>query len=515
MGGTQQDGGPELEQVRADNESLRKTNDALVATITTLQSTIESLSSELAAQREAFEDQKKALEKALETLEYLQRRFLRKKSEKKVTPPAEEARAKKGLKPDREQTTEKRKKKAKQRAQVETKRVFHPVPEDQRRCPHCHNEDLGTLGKGRTTKTWEYVPGFFRCYEHVQETLTCDCGDYVVTAPPPPRPFENARYGPRFIAHLVVSKLLDSIPVHRMEKRFERLGIPMSRSTMNDLLHRMAEELAPLVAALFAAVATAPVVLADETSIKIQDREKRGFVWTFVTPDVVTFKLSLDRSGATPQEVLGGTEGVLLIDGYTGYNKVLGVDGRIAARCNSHARRKFFEAKEQAPEVVDEILDLYLEVYLVERAAKELGVYGTDAHLQMRQSESRHYVELLHERLIDELPLHPPRSKLGKAIRYALKYWEGLTYFLENPEVPVDNNESESQLRKIALGRVNWLFFGNEDAGKNLVGLLSLIATCVKNGINPEEYLADVIMRLADHPQSELEQLLPHRWAPP
>ncbi len=495
----------EIERLRADNEALRATNDSLLSAIKALET--------------ALQDQKQAFDKVVEELQSMQRRFLGKKSERnkpvKVPTPDTEAREKRGVKKPADKTQATRKRRARQRDKVITERVPHPVPEPQRSCPHCGNHDLSSVGEGRVTHLWEYVPGYFVRQKHVQETLSCSCGDYIVTAPPPPRPFDNGKYGPRFISHLVVGKCLDAFPLHRLERRFERQGIPMSRSTMNDLLHRMAEELEPLIRALFALVIAAPVVQADETSIKIQNRDKRGFVWTFVTDQAVVFRLSPDRSGHTPREVLGGTQGVLLVDGYTGYNQVVGVDGRIRAMCNAHARRKLFEAKEQAPEAVEEALSLYLDAYMVDRRAKELGIYGTDEHLQIRQSESQHAMDLLKEWLTDQQPLHPPKSKLGRAIRYALKHWEPLTYFLDDPAVPIDNNKSESQLRAIALGRHNYLFVGHEEAGQNLMGLQSLVASCVINDVNPEAYLADVIMRVGSHPASRLADLLPHNWSPP
>ncbi len=299
----------ENERLREDIRVARETNETLRSTLGALQSVVESLKSELSAQREAFKDQKEALEQALEKLDHLQKRFLgKKKSEKKNKVPSPESheRAKGKNDTDASKTKKKRRDTGKKRAEFETKRLCHSVPEQERTCPKCGRCDLKTLGGGRITKRWEYVPGHFICHEDVQEKLSCACGEYVVTAPPPPRPFENCRYGPRFISYLIVSKLWDSFPVHRLEKKFERLGIPMARSTMNELIHRMAEEFEPLIELMIRLIAASPVVLADETSIKIQDREKRGFVWTFVTPQVVLYRLTADRSAKHPRMCWAG-----------------------------------------------------------------------------------------------------------------------------------------------------------------------------------------------------------------
>lgn len=487
----------------AENERLRADNQALRDLVTTLTSTIE-------AQKSAFEDQRAAFEELLQRFQQLERRFLGKKSEK-MPSPRDASRKRRGEKADPAKTQKKRKARAEQRSEFETVRVEHAVPDAQRCCPHCNRTDLARVGNGRVTKLLEYVPGYFVCEEHVQETLACACGDYIVTAPPPPKVFEGARYGPHFIAHLIVAKCVDSIPLHRLEKRFERLGIPMSRSTMTDLFHRAAEELAPLVERLFVMIALATVVQADETSIKIQDREKRGFIWTFVTADAIGYRCSPDRSGETPKQVLGGTEGVLVVDGYTGYNQVAGVDGRIRAGCLAHARRKFFESLDVAPEA-QEALDQILTIYEVEYEAEELGIIGTGDHLVLRKQKSVPRMAKFHAWLVEQKSLHPPRGKMGKAIGYALRGWEALTAFLDDARAPVDNNRSEAALRIAALGRKNFLFVGHPEAGCNLAGLYSLMATCRLHGVNPEAYLADVLMRVGTHPAAEIDDLLPHRW---
>ncbi len=490
---------------RSRTAQLERENASQAALILSLQQTIAGLQA-------ALNQQTKAFEAVVEKLEAMERRFLRPKTEKrtKVPPPAKDA-----ARPDPAETKTKRaKNRESKREQAKTEETFHRVPDEQRCCPGCGPHELRPVGKGQTSEWYEYHPGYFIRYVDRLETLACSCGDYIVTAPPPPRPFENAKYGPRFIAHLLVAKCFDAIPLARQESMFKRLGIPMSRSTMCDLFHRAAAEFEPLVTTLFALIAAAPVVQADETSIKVKTSDKRGFIWTFLTDELVAFRFSPDRSGHTPQQVLGGTEGVLVVDGYTGYNKVVGVDGRLRAGCLAHARRKLFEAQEVAPEAVNEALDILQDVYTVEREAKKQGIAGTPEHLALRRANSAPAMDKLHDWLTEQQRLHPPRGKLGKAISYALNSWDALNVFLTDARVPVDNNRSEAALRRVALGRNNWLFVGHDQAGQNFAGLMSLIASCVVQGVNPEIYLADVLMRLGTHPRSEIEALLPHRWAP-
>jgi transposase len=221
------------------------------------------------------------------------------------------------------------------------------------------------------------------------------------------------------------------------------------------------------------------------------------------------------RSGETPVKVLADTIGKLLVDGYSGYNKVTLPGGRERAGCLAHLRRKFFEAQAAAPEAAKRAMDFILEVYKIERAALDNDLLGTSEHLQMRQTASRAVMGEFKAWLDQEQGRHPPRGPMGQAIGYALGQWDALTLFLTDAHLPIDNNASERALRVAALGRKNFLFVGTDEAGENLAGLYSLIATCEANGVNPVEYLGDVLIRVQTHPASRVDELLPHNWTPP
>lgn len=159
-----------------------------------------------------------------------------------------------------------------------------------------------------------------------------------------------------------------------------------------------------------------------------------------------------------------------------------------------------------------EAMDLILELYRVEAQARDAGVVGTAAHRELRQEYSAPILARLWTWLAVQTPLHPPKSPLGQALSYATKQWDALTRFVEDARLPLDNNRSEAALRKAALGRKNFLFVGHEAAGENLAGLYALVATCEANGVNPEAYLADVLLRVQTHPNSRIAELLPHAW---
>jgi transposase len=288
---------------------------------------------------------------------------------------------------------------------------------------------------------------------------------------------------------------------------------------MTELFHRAGELLRPLAARILALVAASDVVLADETSmpmqstIRLEKKPKRTYLWTFVSGNFVAYRFSPSRSGATPREVLGGTKGTLVVDAYTGYNAVTGVDGRTRAGCLAHARRKFFDALGSHPDA-QVALDAIRDVYRIEHEAKERGVARTAEHLAMRQTRSKPILDKLHTWLVEKKDSYLPKGGMGSAIRYALDNWTELTRFLEDVHVPPDNNRSEAALRVAALGRKNFLFVGHEDAGDNVATLYTLVGTCEAHGVNPFEYIRDVLLRVSTHPASDIDALLPHRWAP-
>ncbi|WNG33086.1 IS66 family transposase [Archangium violaceum] len=215
--------------------------------------------------------------------------------------------------------------------------------------------------------------------------------------------------------------------------------------------------------------------------------------------------------GQDAQGGAGGTTGALVVDAYTGYNTVTVPTGRVRVGCWAHVRRKFFDALSKTPEA-GTVLDSILALYRVEHEALKAGVVRTLAHRALRQQKSRPVLEALHAYLTQQQPLHLPKGPMGQAIAYALNQWDALCRFVEDERLPLDNNRSEGALRKAAVGRKNFLFVGHEAAGENLAGLYALVATCEVNGINPEEYLADVLLRVQTHPNSRLDELLPHEW---
>jgi transposase len=456
--------------------------------------------------------QEEALASLTSQLQVLQRHVFGKRSEKMPTP-AEEI----GSRVDAATALSNRRERAAKKAELPTIEVRHEVPTEKRVCPKCGRRDLKPLGAGKKTVLYEFIPARLERHVHVQETLACPCGEGIVTADGPPKVVDKGHYGPSFVAHVVTAKCADSIPLYRLSKSLGRAGIPVNRSTLIDLFHRAAELCAPIVARLLVRIAEHDVVQADETTLRVQEKVKTrtAWLWTFLAvgdEPLIAYRFSSNRSGETPEEVLGDTAGALVVDGFTGYNPVTKPQGRQRGGCWAHVRRKFFDAKSSAPDESRAAMELILELFRIEQEARQRGIAGTPSHLALRAQESRPTLDAIKAWLDEQAPKHPPKSPIAGAIGYALGQWKELTLFLTDARIPIHNNASEAALRVAALGRKNYLFVGHDEAGRNLAGLYSLVATCDANGVNPQAYLADVLLRVQTHPASRIDELLPNEW---
>jgi len=477
--------------------------------------------------QKTIEQQTKSIDKLTETIELkddrirqLEQMLFGKKSEKLVTVDRQvKKRRKKDASTaakDKERARQKRKKNAAAKKKLEQEDKEHKVADDDCKCPLCGGDKYVFIGWEESVE-YEFVPSHFKKVVHRREKKACTCGQHVLTGPAPVRVSDGVIYGPGMHAHAIVSKCLDSIPFYRMSKQFERTGIPLARSTICDMFHRSAELLEPIYNRIIELVPQEKYVNADETRIKVQAEEKtrEAWMWTFIGGPFVAYAFSPSRSGETPRKILGDSTGILQVDQYSGYNQVTTPDKRDRAGCMGHARRKFFEARDKAPDLVDHVLDQILELYIVEYDAAEEEILGTDKHLAMRQVRSKPILEGLKEHIEEEEPHHLPKGPVAKAVGYFLGNYDALELFLTDPNIALDNNVSERQLRLIALGRKNYLFVGHDVAGQNLAILQTFVATCVANDVNPQEYLTDVLIRIQTHPQSKIDELLPHKWKPP
>jgi transposase len=286
----------------------------------------------LAAELAQVQERQQQLEGQLAAL---QRHIFGQRSEK-MPPVAEQLRHEKPPDPAVTQATRRARREAK--AAIPERVVEHRVPEEKRTCPKCGGSELRSVGEGKRTYLYEYVPARFERQVHVQETLACRCGEGLITADGPRRVVDKCQYGPGLLAHIVTAKCADSIPLYRQAKALARAGIPINRTTLGDLFHTSADVLAPLPARILQLVREAHLVRADETPIRVlaEEKTRRGYIWTFRTQKLIAYEYSASRSGETPARVLEGTKGYLLVDAYSGYNAVTLPEGRIRVGCWAH-----------------------------------------------------------------------------------------------------------------------------------------------------------------------------------
>jgi transposase len=459
-----------------------------------------------------FRDYAKYLETKLEVmaaeLEVLKRAFAR-RSEKMAKMP-------RVPRPPRtpEEIADRRTEQALLRAEhVVTDEKTEPVPDALKKCNLCGGTSFRSVGTGKPGETYSYVPGYFRRVIVTREVVACRCGGCVVSAPAPERWSEKTRYDSSFVAHLVVSKCLVVTPLYRLEQSFARLGMPVARSTMNDLFRRAGTKLAPLCAPLFEAIKKDFLVHVDETSFNMTKQASKAFIWTFVGQSLTGYRFDLTRGGGVPVDVLGDSTGAFVADDYRGYDPLTKKQKRVRCGCLAHARRKFFEAGDVP--AAKEALDLIALMYGVEHEAERRKIVGTPAHLALRRSWTR----LLFVRLLllsrELRRAHGPKTLLGRAARYTWNNQRELSRSIRDARIPLDNNRAENALRVVALGRKNFLFVHSEEAGKELALLYSLVVSCTRVGVNPVEYIADVLDRVDKTADDNLADLLPDRWRPP
>ena len=452
-----------------------------------LEKRLAATAAELAAERAktvALGDRLTQLEGSFEKL---QRHVFGQRSEK-MPPVAEELRKRGITSVDREAILAKRRENAEKKKALPSREIPHRIPDEKKVCPKCGRSIFKPLGPGKRTTIYEHIAAAIERQVHVQEVLRCQCGETILTAEGPPKVFERAGYGPGFLAHLVVSKCCDSIPLTRLAKQYRRTGIPLNRSTLIELFHRTAEETRPIWGRLVELVPGLDIAQGDETPIRVLAKHKtrRAYLWTFLGRDdedkeIIAYQFSPTRSGETPARVLGDSKGKFVVDAFSGYNRITLPGGRERSGCMAHVRRKFFDALSSVP-VARAALDFILEIYKVEAEASERGIAGTDAHRDLRQQRSKPVMEAFRAWLEAEQPKHLPKGPMGEAIGYALNQWHTLIPFLEDPRLPPDNNASENALRVAATrGSLCSTPSSARNPKRELVGRIATRAPCTSS----------------------------------
>jgi transposase len=388
----------------------------------------------------------------------------------------------------------------------------------QEACPDCGGK-LKPLGED-VSEILEYVPARFKVIRQVRPKLACACCERIVQAQAPSRPIERGIAGPGLLAHVLVSKYCDHLPLYRQSEIYAREGVDLERSTLADWVGGASQLLAPLVEVLRRHVMSANKLHADDTPVPVlapgNGKIKTGRLWTYVregrpagdaTPAAVWFAYSPDRKGGHPQAHLGNFTGTLQADGYAGFDAVYQT-GRIQeAACWAHVRRKFYDlhVAHKSP-VAAEAMERIAALYTIE---KEIRGRPAGERREVRQTRARPLLESLKQWLEGTLGKLSRKSDTAMAVRYALSRWEALLRYVDDGYIEIDNNAAERSLRTVALGRKNYLFAGSDAGGERAAAIYSLIGTAKLNGLDPEAYLRNVLSRIADHPIHHIKELLP------
>jgi transposase len=387
-------------------------------------------------------------------------------------------------------------------------------------CPRCGGA-LRVLGED-VSEMLEYVPEHWKVLRHVRPKYSCASCQHIVQAPAPSRPIERSYAGPGLLAHVLVSKFADHLPLYRQSQIYARERVEIDRSTLGEWVGGSTALIEPLFAALGRYVLSAEKLHADDTPVPVlapgTGKTKTGRLWVYARddrpagstdPPAVFFRYSPNRKAEHPAAHLRHYCGILQADGYAGFNGLYDRqhDPLVEAACMAHARRKYYDIFEStgspiAKEAIERIAALY---------AIEEHVRGQSPSLrrQERQERSLPLLNDLHRWLITTVRELPRKSDMAGAIQYSLSRWEALCRFCHDGRIEIDNNCAERAIRAVALGRKNFLFAGADCGGERAAAMYSLIGTCKLNNIDPEAYLRLVLERIADHPINRIEELLP------
>jgi transposase len=390
-------------------------------------------------------------------------------------------------------------------------------------CPTCGGTSF-LKAADKVVQVMEHVPASIKIVRHVEKRMICRECDTTVAGEMPTLPIERGKPGPGLLAHIMVAKFDDHIPLYRLSEMYDRLGIEISRSVMADWVGRVSVLLAPLVLAIRAHIAALDRIHTDDTPVDVLDpgrgKTKTGRVWVYVfdgsgyrdpTPGAIAYYYSPDRKGVHPADHLANFSGVMHADGYGGYKKLYG-NQIVEAACMAHVRRKFHDVIKLKPSpIADEALSRIGALYDIEDRIRGMPA---DQRRKLRQQHAKPILGELKVWIEATLSTLPQKQKLAEAMRYALSRWAALSVYIDDGRVEIDNNIAERAMRPLGIGRKNWLFAGSDKGGERIANILTIIETAKLHGHNPEVYLTDVLTRIQSHPKDRFQELLPWLWTP-
>jgi transposase len=399
-------------------------------------------------------------------------------------------------------------------------RVVLPSPTS---CPCCGGK-LAKLGES-ITETLESIPRTYKVIQTVREKFSCRACETITQPPAPFHPIARGRAGANLLADILHGKFCEHQPLNRQSESFARQGIDLSVSTLADWVGACTTALTPLVALIHGHVFAAERIHGDDTTVPVLAKTKTvtARLWTYVRDDrpfggpaepAAIFFYSRDRGGTHPCRHLAGYSGVLQADAYAGFNDLYDPARKrapiIEAACWAHGRRKLFVLADvaKAPLAIEAVR----QIDAIFDAERDINGLTAEQRCAIRQVRVAPLVGALEIWMRTERGKLSRHADVAKAMDYMLKRWQAFTRFLDDGRICLTNNAAERALRGIAIGRKAWLFAGSDRGGERAAAMYSLIATAKLNNVDPRAWLADVLARIADHPASRLDELLPWKW---
>lgn len=401
-------------------------------------------------------------------------------------------------------------------------------------CPDCGG-DLRMVGED-VSEMLDLIAAQLKVVQIARVKKSCRRCERMVQVPAPSRPIPGSMAGAGLLAHILVSKFDDHLPLYRQHEIFARMGADIPDSTLVDWCGRAMKVLQPLIERIETDVMASDILHADDTPIRVLDRSqrdkglgkgvKKGRIWAYVrdprpwagaSPPGAVYAFAPDWKEEHVHRHLAWTRGILQADGYKGYAKLYdpdpdGTPRLREAACWAHLRRDFHDEWEKTKSAIArEALDRIGALYDIER---EINGRPADVRLAVRQRHSAPKVEAFFAWSERQLSLIPGKGDLAKAFRYGLSRRASFSLFLEDGRVAIDNNPAERALRPIGIGRKNWLFAGADTGAETLARAMTIIETAKLNGLDPQAYLADILARINDHKINRLDDLLPWNWSP-
>lgn len=384
-------------------------------------------------------------------------------------------------------------------------------------------EDVSGLKKigADITEELEYTPGKLFVKRYIRPKYACPKGEGVVIGALPSRPIDKGIPGSGLLAHVLISKFVDHLPLYRQRQQFRRQEVELSDSTLCGWVKASCELLNPLYEALRGEILTAPYLMGDETPIRVLDSSQPGkchlgYHWVYYAPlaKLAYFDYQPSRSRDGPQQMLKNFLGYLQTDGYAAYEAITCRSEVTAVGCWAHGRRYFVEAQDSDRERAEWMLSQIQQLYQIERQAREASL-SHDERYRLRQESAQPILITIKAWLDQQVQQVLPKSALGKAIGYTLGQWVKLEKYVSDGRLEIDNNLIENAIRPVALGRKNYLFAGSHEGAKRAALIYSLVATAKRHDVEPFAYLKDILSRIADYSHSHVAELLPQNWKHP